>query len=293
MTENITNLFFEAFDLNNLFYIRLDNVLDVLKAAVEILVLTYIIYAVLNLVRQTRAWQLLKGVLWIVILTVVANIIDLRTLAYILNNTFGVLAIATVVVFQPELRRGLEQIGRNALKVFSYSDNSRSAIKMVDSIVRACMEMSATLTGALIVIERQTKLGEIIDTGILLSADVSAELLINIFTKNTPLHDGAVVVRDMRVEAATCYLPLTENADIDKELGTRHRAAIGMTEVSDAMVIVVSEESGQISYIENGVISRDLGDDSLRGLLVDGLRDDSAPAKRIRRLPFLRRKGKS
>ena len=272
---------FDGFEFNNLVYIKLDTITDVIKAIVEILCITYFIYVMFNLVRENRAWQLLRGVLLIVAITVLANTLNLRTLAYILNNTFGFLAIGMVVVFQPELRRGLEQIGRNALQVFFNTDNVKSARNMVEAIVHACLEMSRTLTGALIVIERQTKLGEIIETGILLGADVSSELLINIFTKNAPLHDGAVVIRDLYIEAASCYLPLTEDNSIDKELGTRHRAAIGMTELTDAVVVVVSEETGSISYVVHGAINRGLSEDMLREQLIEGLEEFSAPAKRI------------
>ena len=274
-------MLFDGFELNNLIYIKLDNIADVIKAIAEVLCITYFIYVMLNLVRETRAWQLLRGVLLIVAVTVLANILELRTLAYILNNSFGLLTIGMVIVFQPELRRGLEQIGRNALQVFFNTDTVKSARNMVDAIVHACLEMSRTYTGALIVIERQTKLGEIIETGILLGADVSSELLINIFTKNAPLHDGAVVIRDMYIEAASCYLPLTEDNSVDKELGTRHRAAIGMTELTDAIVVVVSEETGGISYVVNGAINRGLNEDELRDQLIEGLEQFSAPARRI------------
>jgi diadenylate cyclase len=274
-------MLFDGFELNNLIYVRLDSALDVFKAIAEISILAYIIYAVLNLVRETRAWQLLKGVILIVIVMVLANIFDLRTLSFILNNTFGVLAIGTLVVFQPEMRRGLEQIGRSTLKVFYNLDAGQLIYNTIDALARACRELSGSNTGALIVIERQTKLGEIIDTGILLGADVSAELLINIFTKNTPLHDGAVVIRGARIEAATCYLPLTEDADINKELGTRHRAAIGMAEVSDAIILVVSEETGLISYIQDGVLERGLGEEALRRLLKENLTIQAAPDRKI------------
>ena len=278
---------FDGFEFDNLIYIRLDNILDVVKAIVEILCITYFVFVLLNLVRETRAWQLLRGVLMIVMVMAIANIADLRTLAFILNNSFGVLAIGMVIIFQPELRRGLEQIGRSALQVFFNTDAVSSANDMVDAIVLACSEMSKTFTGALIVIERQTNISEIIETGILLSADVSPELLINIFTKNTPLHDGAVVIRDLKIEAATCYLPLSEDANLDKELGTRHRAAIGMTEQTDAIVLVVSEETGRISYVVNGIIRRGFSEDSLRALLNEGLEEFSVSAKRN---SFLREK---
>ena len=272
---------FDGFELNNFIYIRLDSPLDVFKAIIEIACLTYFIFVILNFVRETRAWQLLRGVLLIIVITAVANIVELRTLAYVLNNTFGFLAIGLVVVFQPELRRGLEQIGRSALQVFFNTDTVKTTRNMVDALVYACSDLSKTYTGALIVLERQTKLSEIINSGILLGADVSSELLINIFTKNAPLHDGAVVIRDLRIEAATCYLPLSENIGIGKELGTRHRAAIGVSEFTDAIVVVVSEETGSISYVVNGDIDRGLSADSLRHHVIEGLEEFAAPARKL------------
>lgn len=273
-------MLFDDFDISDLIYVRLDTPVDIIKAITEIIIIAYFFYAILNLVRETRAWQLLKGVLLIVFITAIAKIVDLRTLSYLLNNTLGVLAIGAVVVFQPELRRGLEQIGRSTLRVFNI-DSKQSTFNTIEAIVRACVEMSRESTGALIVVERQIRLGEIIKTGILLGADVSAELLINIFTKNTPLHDGAVIIRGARIEAATCYLPLTELGDIGKELGTRHRAAIGMTEVSDAIVIVVSEETGYISYIQENILERGIDEDTLRKYLTENLTYSMTADKKI------------
>jgi diadenylate cyclase len=274
-------------DLNNVFYIRLNSPLDVIKAVAEILIITYFVYVIFNLVRETRAWQLLKGIFLIVFITALSNILELRTLSFLLNNTFSVLAIGTVVIFQPELRRGLEKIGRSTLKGLFVGDTDNERVfGMVSAITRACIDLSRTYTGALIVIERETKVGDIITTGIPLAADVSAELIINIFTKNTPLHDGAVVIRDCRIEAATCYLPLTENAEVDKDLGTRHRAAIGVTEISDALVVVVSEETGLVSFIQNGVILRGLTPDALRELLSENL--TAAAASSVKGISFLR-----
>lgn len=279
-----------GFELNNLIYFKFNSPLDVFKAIAEILCITYFIYVLLNLVRETRTWQLLRGVILIVLLTAISNLMELRTLAFILNNTFGFLAIGMVVVFQQELRRGLEQIGRSALKVFFNTDTQRPSLNMVESIVHASAELSKTMTGALIVLERQTKLGEIIETGILLGADVSTELLVNIFTKNAPLHDGAVVIRNRRIEAATCYLPLTEDGSVEKELGTRHRAALGITEVTDALAVIVSEETGSVSFAVNGRITRGLNEESLRKLLIEGYEEFSSASKRI---PIFRHKAKA
>jgi len=180
------------------------------------------------------------------------------------------MAIILVVLFQPEFRRGLEQLGRSRFRnLFSFEEED-STIKvksLIEEIIKAVTEMSRTFTGALIVIERETKLGEIINSGINLDSNVTSELLINIFTPNTPLHDGAVVIRDNKIKAAACFLPLTENPNLSKELGTRHRAALGISEVSDAIVVVVSEESGRISVALNGGLTRNLTSDTLRKAL--------------------------
>jgi diadenylate cyclase len=217
-------------------------------------------------------------VLLIIFVTALSNLLRLNTLSFILNSTFSVLTIGAVIIFQPELRRGLEQIGRSTLKaIFTPETGQSRTTDMINDVAKSCKEMSKALTGALIVIERQTKVGDIIDTGIALDAVVSAELLVNIFEKNTPLHDGAVVIRDDRVVAATCYLPLTADGELNKELGTRHRAAIGMTEVSDAVVVVVSEETGAISIVHDNEIERGLGESALRRKLTDYIKGTDIP----------------
>lgn len=257
---------------------------DLLKAIVDISIVSYAIYKIATLIRETRAWQLIKGILFILIASKLSEILGLRTIAFILKMIIQYLAIALVVLFQPELRRGLEQIGRSRFKnFFSFEDESYT-IKVksnIEEIIKAVGEMSRTFTGALIVIERETKIGDIINSGIQIDSHVTSELLINIFTPNTPLHDGAVVIRGDKIKAAACFLPLTENPNLSKELGTRHRAALGISEVSDAIVVVVSEESGKISVALNGGLTRNLTSDTLRKALSKNLLEKDAPNKKL------------
>jgi diadenylate cyclase len=213
-----------------------------------------------------------------------SGFLGLKTIAFLLNNTIQYIAIALIVIFQPELRRGLEHIGRSNFKDIFSAEEERNLIKttaMIEEIVKAATQMSETLTGALIVIERKTRLGEIINTGTELDSKLTYELLINIFTPNTPLHDGAVIIRSNMIKAASCFLPLTDNPHLSKELGTRHRAALGITEVSDSIAIVVSEETGQISFALNGGLSRNLNSDTLRKALNKNLLDKVTASKRI------------
>jgi diadenylate cyclase len=266
--------------ISDVFFIRFDGAMDVARAVVEIAIFAYFIYVLLKLVRDTRAWQLSKGILLILVITAFSNLFELKSLSFVLNNTFSVMAIGVLIIFQPELRRGLEQIGRSSLKDFFATETGNTeTIGTIDALVKACSELSKTYTGALIVVEKETKIGDIISTGIAINSSVTAELLINIFTPNTPLHDGAVVIRDNRIKAATCYLPLSENAEINKELGTRHRAAIGVTEGSDALAIVVSEETGMISLIQDGAIQRGLSPEALKAALWERMPEMAAQPK--------------
>jgi len=265
-------------------YLGITGPLSIIRAIVDISIVTYAIYKIIKLVKETRAWQLIKGIIVILIATELSKLLKLNTVAYILSNTVSILAFAMVVLFQPELRRGLEQIGRSRFTDFFNFEDKEERVKttaMIEDIVKACIELSKSFTGALIVVERDTKIGEIIKTGIELDSVVTTELLINIFTPNTPLHDGAVVVRDNRVKAASCFLPLTDNPNLSKELGTRHRAALGITEVSDAFAIVVSEESGKISFALNGGLTRNLTPDTLRKALNKNLLDQKETSNRL------------
>ncbi len=237
----------------------------------DILIVAYIIYKIIFWIKETRAWALFKGILVIFALAAVASILKLNTILWILSNTISVGIIALLIVFQPEMRKALEQLGKG--KFFSYftrSDDAgdeKAAARTVDEIVKAAGKMGAVKTGALILMEQEVPLGDLERTGIPIDAIVSSQLLINIFEHNTPLHDGAVIIRHNRVAAATCFLPLTDSNEVSMELGTRHRAAIGASEVSDAYVIVVSEETGKISVARGGVLYRDLTTEQLKTML--------------------------
>ena len=257
---------------------------DIVKTIVDISIVSYVIYKLIRLVKETRAWQLIKGILVILIAARLSESLGLRTIAFILRLTIQYLALALVVLFQPELRRGLEQIGRSRFRNYFNFEEESNTIKVkafIEELIKSVTEMSKTYTGALIVIERETKIGEIINSGVQIDSNVTSELIINIFTPNTPLHDGALVIRDTRIKAAACFLPLTENPNLSKDLGTRHRAALGITEVSDAIVVVVSEESGKISFALNGGLTRNLTSDTLRKALSKNLLEKETPNKKL------------
>ncbi|HOM03150.1 MAG TPA: diadenylate cyclase CdaA [Acetivibrio sp.] len=262
----------------------INNLWDLIKTIIDIGIVSFVIYKLIKLIRETRAWQLIKGILVIVFAARISELIGFKTLSFILRLTIEYMAIILVVLFQPEFRRGLEQLGRSRFRnllSFEEEDRTIKVKSLIEEIIKAVTEMSRTFTGALIVIERETKLGEIINSGIGLDSNVTSELLINIFTPNTPLHDGAVVIRDNKIKAAACFLPLTENSNLSKELGTRHRAALGISEVSDSIVVVVSEESGRISVALNGGLTRNLTPDTLRKALSKNLLDKENPSKKL------------
>lgn len=231
---------------------------------IDILLMAYLIYKAMSLVRETRAVQLLKGIVILIIATQVSEWLRLNAINYLLRYImqFGVLAL--IIVFQPELRRALEKVGRSNIgSILSFESKEYDINTTVDEICIAAGNMSESKTGALIVIERSTMLGEIINTGTTVNADVSAQLLGNIFFKNSPLHDGAVIVRRDKIAAASCYLPLTDDNTLNKELGTRHRAGIGISETADCAVIIISEETGKISLALGGNLTRNLTAESL------------------------------
>ena len=244
------------------------------KDIVDLALLTYIVYLLLRLIRETRAGQLVKGIILLVFAYVLSSILELTVMEYILGHALDIGLLAMLILFQPELRRALEKFGRtrigiNLLGINSFSGNQRQKWnKAIDAICDSCVELSASCTGALIVVERQTRLGEQIETGTILNAVPSKEVFGNIFYPKTPLHDGAVIMRDGMILAAACFLPKPQNdALINKKLGSRHRAAIGMSENSDAVIVVVSEETGQISVAINGVLRRDYNRDKLKAAL--------------------------
>lgn len=281
--------FLEGFSFKDLLdsimgYIGFSDPLSIVRAVVDISIVSYVVYKIIILVKETRAWQLIKGILLILIATGLSELLGLKTIHYILYKTITLFFLGVIILFQPELRRGLEQIGRSRFKDIFNADEEDNRVKItaaIEEIVKACVEMSKTYTGALMVIEKDTKIGEIINTGTTIESNISAELLINIFTPNTPLHDGAVIIRDSRLMAAACFLPLTDNPNLSKELGTRHRAALGITEVSDSIAVVVSEESGKISFALNGGLTRNLTPDTLRKALNKNLLDEKVSGKKI------------
>ncbi|SHK98341.1 diadenylate cyclase CdaA [Alicyclobacillus tolerans] len=235
----------------------------------DIAIVTFVLYRLLLIVRGTRAVQLLKGILVILIATALSSALHLQALSWLLNKIITVGFFAIPVVFQPELRRTLDQLGRGGFFSLSNHQASEGMARAIDEIALAASQLSKTRTGALIVLERKTGLGEYVETGTWMNAQISHALLLNLFVPNTPLHDGAVIVRGEQIIAAGCFLPLTENRELDKQLGTRHRAAIGITEQSDAVSVVVSEETGGISVGVDGNLVRFLNENTLRQLLRD------------------------
>lgn len=237
---------------------------------IDIFLVAIIVYQLLKMIKETRAIQIVKGIAILFVIFQVSIWAHLTTLNYLLSNALQVGVFSIVVIFQPELRSLFEKMGRS--KVGRIMDIASGTAEdrqdyAVNEITRAAENLSATKTGALIVIERQTKLGDVIMTGTVIDAEVSASLLENIFVPNTPLHDGAVIIRGDRVYTAGCFLPLTSNSNLSRELGTRHRAALGISEASDALVIVVSEETGKISIALNGTLTRNLNGQSLKNAL--------------------------
>lgn len=233
------------------------------KDIIEIVLIAMVIYQIIRWLQGTRAWVLFKGILVILAVAVLATIFEFTTILFIITNAINVGIIAILIIFQPELRRALESLGRgnlfyNILNQDNEDMNYHMNLTMVEEIVYAVEEMGKTKTGALVVIEKDILLNEHAATGIPVDAVISSQLLMNIFEHNTPLHDGAVIVRNGRIVAATCYLPLSDNMSLSKELGTRHRAAVGISEVSDCMVVIVSEETGHVSLATGGNIIRNV-----------------------------------
>ena len=243
------------------------------KNIIEMVILAVIIYFLIAWIKRSKAWVLLRGLVVLVGFVLLANLLELNVISYIANRTLSILVIALLVLFQPELRAALEQIGqgkfiRGFFRVGRSQNTGWYPAEVVEAIIDATYVMAQNRTGALIVLEREISLAEYIKTGIRLDAVVSSALLINIFEHNTPLHDGAVIMQGEKVTAATCYLPLSQNMAIGKELGTRHRAAIGLSEETDSWIIVVSEETGQVSLAKKGELTQNLRPDELRNELM-------------------------
>lgn len=239
----------------------------------EIVIIAFLLYYMLLWIKNTRAWNLLKGLMIVLLFVLVAALFQMNTIIWIAKNTVNVLVIALVVIFQPEMRKALENLGRKNLLIslfpfdMSKGENVKFSDKTINEMVKACFEMGKVKTGALIVVEDEILLTEYERTGIVVDGVLTSQLLINIFEKNTPLHDGAVIVRGDRVVAATCYLPLTDSLSISKDLGTRHRAAVGISEASDSLTIVVSEETGRVSIALGGELYRNVDAEFLRNKL--------------------------
>lgn len=265
---------------------------DTVKQIVDILIVSYIIYQLLILLRGTRAIQLMKGIIIMVAVWVFSIWFDLKTLQWLMNQMFNIGVIALIIIFQPELRRALEQLGRGKMFSRTTSEEDQLVSQRIGHLLKAVNYLCKRKIGALIVFERETGLNEYIESGIHIGAEVSSELLINIFIPNTPLHDGAVIIRQNELVAAACYLPLSENPFISKELGTRHRAGIGLSEMSDGISVMVSEETGQISLAINGQVVRDIKEESLISKLYEELRPKKpAERKSFFSKPFWKWKG--
>lgn len=268
MIQNLWGML-NAFADKYLYWLRIDfpkfNGIDV----IEIIIISFLIYNILVWVKNTRAWLLLKGVIVIILFCMVAAIFQMNTILWIVGKTLNVAVIAVIIVCQPELRRALESLGRKNFftSIFNFEsqkNQERFSDRTVAEITKAAFEMSRVKTGALIVVEQNMTLTEYERTGIMLDSLVSSQLLINIFEHNTPLHDGAIIIRGDRIVSATCYLPLSDNMELSKDLGTRHRAAVGVSEVTDALVVVVSEETGSVSVAFGGNIYRNLDAENLK-----------------------------
>lgn len=261
-----------------------DGIIDLL----DVILVAFVIYAAVKLIRGTRAFQLAKGVVVLAVVYLFVTLLEMKASEFILNFIFGNLLMILVVIFAPELRHALERMGRGSAtisNILNFKNKDESEIQenikhSINSVCRACAEMSDNKVGALIVFEKDALLGEISKTGTYIDASVTTELIGNIFFPKAPLHDGAVIIKDGRVVSAGCILPLTNNL-LSKELGTRHRAAVGMSESSDAIVVVVSEETGSISVAQNGTLTRKISDGDLREVLMKNFikEDDKEPSK--------------
>lgn len=278
---------FEQFKRALLSFNRITDLLDVLLVA-------FVIYSIIKLIRETRAIQLAKGVGLLAVLYFLVTLLKMQTSQYIMSFVFGNLLVILIVIFAPEIRHALESMGRSSVTSFSFLNfkNRDESVRQelvtnsINCVCRACADMSDKKVGALIVFEKETLLGEISKTGTGLDAAVTTELIGNIFFPKAPMHDGAAVIKDGRVVAAGCILPLTSNNnDVSSELGTRHRAAIGMSETSDAVVVVVSEETGAISVAEKGRLKRNISDGDLREILMGHfVKDDSTSTSKFKKI---------
>ena len=267
---------FNNFYINNILkYINIykESPAKLILLLIDVALVICLIYLFVRMVRGTRTWQLVKGIATLIIITWISELLGLNILHYILSAIMNWGVILIIVIFQPEIRRALEQIGTNKFtKFFGIEKDIATRTKEdIYKIVIAATELAKTKTGALIVIERDIKIKDIISTGVEINGDVSPQVLVNIFVPNTPLHDGAVLISENKISAAACMLPLASDADIARELGTRHRAAIGISKESDAIAIVVSEETGKISVAKDGTLIADVREDVLKKILISNI----------------------
>ena len=273
MVQNLIQNIYDYFQHNIIDYINTfyQHPLRLIPVVLDLIIVIYLAYKLIRASRKTKLWQLLKGIALYIVITAISSILHLTILNYILTSILSYGVIALIVIFQPELRRALEQLGTNKINRFFGIEKDIETRKKEDvyKIVIAAEELARTKTGALIVVEKDIKLQDIIDTGIIVNSDVSPQLLVNIFVPNTPLHDGAVIISENKIKAAACILPLANDADISKALGTRHRAGLGMSKEADCIVIIVSEESGKISVAKEGKLLIDVEEDTLRQILFD------------------------
>lgn len=245
---------------------------------IDIGIVAYIFYRIYMFIKDTRAEQVFKGIVILLVVTQLSNMFKLHTLYWILVNAIEVGVLAVCIIFQPELRAGFEYIGRTNIKLFEKNSKNEEEVelnKMIEEIVETLYSLSRQKIGALIIMERETKLSDIVNTGTIIEGDVSRQLLINIFIPNTPLHDGAVVIRDTKIQAAACFLPLSQSKDLTKDLGTRHRAGVGISEVSDCITLIVSEETGEVSIAKSGKLYRNIAKERMANILKNNLRKNA------------------
>lgn len=287
MIENFLNNINTYFQKNIVDYVHelYQYPIKLIPLIVDIAIVLFLLYKFIKASKKTRVWQLLKGIALYIVITALSSLLHLRILNFILTSFLSYGVIALIVIFQPELRRALEQLGTNKLTKFFgiEKDLETKAKEDIYKILIAVGELKKTKTGALIVLERDIKLQDIIDTGVIINSDVSPQLLVNIFVPNTPLHDGAVIISENRVMAAACILPLASDNDISKSLGTRHRAALGMSKETDSIVIVVSEESGRVSIAKEGKLLLDVDEDTLRQILLSNINGADSGFEKIKR----------
>lgn len=246
---------------------------------IDISIVAYIFYKIFMFIKDTRAEQVLKGIVFLLLATQLSETFKLHTVHWILIRTLDIGIMAIIIIFQPEFRAGLEHLGRTKFNFILKSNTDMSEENLnniIEEIVEALYSLSRQKIGALIVMERQTKIGDIINTGTIIDAEISRQLLINIFIPNTPLHDGAVVIRESKLKAAACFLPLTQSKDLSKDLGTRHRAGIGVSEVSDCITLMVSEETGGVSIAKAGKLYRNISKDRMSNILRSNLKANTA-----------------